>query len=131
MKKHCKTEKELGEAIKNKEDTIYIEGDLKNKVIRIKATGKVAWGVCAASLTVAILSYMATVPTAAVNPPAAGAHALVGTISVGVSSTVLGTAALAAVLIGAAAGGIGGLTSLRDRYKIAEKNDNYLVLKRK
>lgn len=38
--KTVKTAKELGLAIKNKEDYIYVEGDLKNKVIRIKATGK-------------------------------------------------------------------------------------------
>lgn len=41
--KTVKTSKELGEAIKSNEDYIYVEGDLKNKVIRIKATGKIAW----------------------------------------------------------------------------------------
>lgn len=131
MEMHCKTERELGEALKSGEDTIYVEGRLGKAVIVIKATGKIAWAVCAISLTVAILSYMATVPTVAINPPAAGAKALLGTISVGASATVLGNATVAAVLIGVAAGGIGGLTTLRDRYKIAEKNDNYLVLKRK
>lgn len=35
-------EKELGKALHDEEDSIEIEGDLSNKVIRIKATGKVA-----------------------------------------------------------------------------------------
>lgn len=46
MSVKCKTAEELGKAIKNNEDTIEIEGNLKNEVFRIKATGKVAWGVC-------------------------------------------------------------------------------------
>lgn len=36
-------EKDLGEAVNNEQDTIEIEGDLGKKVLRIKATGKVAW----------------------------------------------------------------------------------------
>lgn len=35
-------EKELGSALKSGEDTIEVEGDLKDKVLRIKATGRVA-----------------------------------------------------------------------------------------
>ncbi|WP_332405986.1 hypothetical protein, partial [Vibrio metschnikovii] len=38
-------EADLGEALKREQDTIEIEGDLKNKVLKIKATGKVAWAV--------------------------------------------------------------------------------------
>ena len=34
--------KGLGKALKDNEGEIIIEGDLKNKVLRIKATGKVA-----------------------------------------------------------------------------------------
>ena len=44
-----KTSKQLGQAIKEEKETIEIEGDLAAKVIRIKATGKVAWGVAAAA----------------------------------------------------------------------------------
>lgn len=131
MEKHCNTEKELAEAIKNNEDTIYIEGNLKDKVIRIKATGKVAWGVCAASLAAAIIFYSVTAPTMAVNPAAAGVEAFTGTVAVGAATTVLGTSAISAVVIGVAAGGIGALTTLRDGYKIIEKSDKYVKLKRK
>lgn len=131
MEKYCKTEKELAEAIKNNEDTIYIEGNLKDKVVRIKATGKVAWGVCAASLAAAIIFYSVTAPTMAVNPPFAGVEAFTGTVAVGAATTVLGTSAISAVVIGVAAGGIGALTTLRDGYKIIEKSDKYVKLKRK
>ncbi|MGN0167853.1 MAG: hypothetical protein ACI4AB_07415 [Acetatifactor sp.] len=131
MEKYCKSEKELAEAIKSNEDTIYIEGNLKDKVIRIKATGKVAWGVCATGLSAAILLYVATKPTMLVNPPAAGAEAVAGTVVVGATTAVLGNAAVSAVLIGVAAGGIGALTTLRDKYKIIEKSDKYIKLKRK
>lgn len=131
MEKHCNTEKELAEAIKNNEDTIYIEGNLKDKVIRIKATGKVAWGVCAASLAAAIIFYSVTAPAMAVNPPVAGVGAFTGTVAVGAATTVLGTSAISAVVIGVAAGGIGALTTLRDGYKIIEKSDKYVKLKRK
>lgn len=41
MSVNCKTSEELGKAIKNQEEFIEIEGDLRNKVIRIKAAGKV------------------------------------------------------------------------------------------
>ena len=54
MSRVCRTAKEFAEAVKNNEEYITIEGDLKNGVLRIKATGKVAWGVCVASLAVAI-----------------------------------------------------------------------------
>lgn len=130
MEKYCKTEKELAEAIKNNEDTICIEGDLKDKVIRIKATGKVAWGVCAVSLAAAIILYSVTVPTMPVKPEIAGAEAITGTVAVGAAATVLGTAAVPAVMIGVAAGGIGALNTLRDGYKIMEKSDKYVKLKR-
>lgn len=37
-------EKELGKALKEEQDEIIIESDLVNKVFKIKATGKAAWG---------------------------------------------------------------------------------------
>lgn len=37
------TEKKLAETLTNNLDTIEIEGDLQRKIIKIKATGAVAW----------------------------------------------------------------------------------------
>ena len=48
-----------------------------------------------------------------------------------VAATALGSAVVPAVLIGVAAGGIGALTTLRKKYKIIEKGEKYLKLKRK
>lgn len=43
--KTVRNEKELASSLKNGDDTIIIEGDLCNKVIRIKATGTAAAGI--------------------------------------------------------------------------------------
>lgn len=37
-----RTEKELAESLKQNDDTIIVEGDICEKVIRIKATGRIA-----------------------------------------------------------------------------------------
>ena len=49
-----RTAKELGQALKSNEHYIYVEGDLKNKIIRIKAVGKIAWILAIGSLATAI-----------------------------------------------------------------------------
>lgn len=129
---NCETPKELAEAIKNKEDTIYIEGDLKNKVIRIKATGKAAWGVCAVALGAAIVYYIATPTATVVTTPVGGTFSFVsGVTATSVAAATLGTAVVPAIVIGVAAGGIGALNTLRDQYKIVEKDDKYIKLQRK
>lgn len=129
---NCETPKELAEAIKNKEDTIYIEGDLKNKVIRIKATGKAAWGVCAVALGAAIVCYIATPTATVVTTPVGGTFSFVsGVTATSVAAATLGTAVVPAIVIGVAAGGIGALNTLRDQYKIVEKDDKYIKLQRK
>ncbi len=135
MSVKCKTAEELGKAIKNNEDTIEIEGNLKNEVFRIKATGKVAWGVCAASLAFAITAYVLTLEATAATAPVGGAGGAVfafgGTAALGSAATMLGSAAIPALIVGISAGGIGALNTLRDKYKIVEKNKKYIKLKRK
>jgi hypothetical protein len=54
-------------------------------------------------------------------------EAVAGTAAV----SVLGTVAVPAIMIGVAAGGVGVLSKLRDKYDIVEKTDSYMVLKRK
>lgn len=141
MSVSCKTAKEIGEAIKREEDSIEICGDLATKTLRIKATGKVAWGVlCVGSLGTAITACIAApviIPaiTTTTTPVGGGAAALscfgVAATATTVASATLGSATVAAITIGVAAGGIGALNSLRDKYKIVEKGDKYLRLKRK
>lgn len=115
------TEKDLGEALKNEQDTIEIEGDLKKKVLRIKATGKVAWLVAIGAIGVAV--------AIAVSTGGAGAPAS-GVIGLGAVSILGLSAATSAVAIAFAAGGIGALNTLR-KYKIVSDVGDKLVLSRK
>lgn len=126
----CKKPNELSNAIKNQEDEIIIEGDLAKKVWRIKITGKVAWGFCAASLAAAI-TFFITTPASLAAPPAAVMHFISGNVATAAAATTLGTAVVPAVVIGVCAGGIGVLNTLRDKYKIVEKDDKHIKLKRK
>ena len=132
MSVSCKTSKEFAKAVKDKEETIIIEGDLKNHVLRIKATGKVAWGVCFSALAIAIVALLSS-PGAAVVTGGPGGAALVagGFAAVGGVAAILGPATATAIAIGMAAGGAGVLNTLRDKYKIVEKNDKYVKLQKK
>lgn len=130
MNKTCKTSKELGEALNNNEAYIEIEGDLANKVMRIKATGKAVWGVCAVALGAAITLGIVAVATTPVPPLGGASLGFAGVAAVPVV-TVLGPAAATAVAIGVAAGGIGALNTLRDKYKIIKKEERHIILQRK
>lgn len=139
--KTVKTAKELGLAIKSNEKYIYVEGDLKNKVIRIKTTGKIAWALAAGSLAAAITCYLAIPATTTVSTTVAGpAGTIVGSAipftGSAVASTVVASAlgikaTAVAIGIGVACGGVGGVISLRDKYKIESKSDKGIILKRK
>ncbi len=113
-------EKELGEALKKKQDTIEIEGDLARKVIRIKATGKVAWVIALGGIGLALAVFMSTGGTGAPVSAAMGLTA-VSTLGIG--------AATSAVAIAAAAGGVAALNTLRS-YRIVEHKGDKLVLSR-
>ncbi|MFM5536975.1 hypothetical protein ACET8U_06965 [Aeromonas veronii] len=115
------TEKDLGEALKQERDTIEIEGDLKKKVLRIKATGNVAWAVAIGAISVAVIVALGSGGTAA---PVSG---LVG---VGAVSVLGLSSATSAITIAIAAGGVGALNSLRN-YKIVSNSGDKLVLSRK
>lgn len=115
------TEEELGYALKNSADTIVIEGDLVKKVVRIRATGKTAWIIAAGAIGVAITM---TVVSGGTSAPASF---LIGSSAIG----ILGLpTAIAAVLIGLAAGGIAALNRLRG-YKEITRSEGRVVLKKK
>ena len=48
-------EKELGKALQDGIDSIEIEGNLKDKVLRIKASGKVAWVIALGAIVIAVI----------------------------------------------------------------------------
>lgn len=90
------TTKELGNAIRRNESRILVEGDLTKKVLRIHATGPVAWAVCVGALGIAIsATIMSMVPD-----PAEPLELATAGVSLGCASSVLGSAATTAVGIG-------------------------------
>jgi len=119
-----KTPKELGRALKKDQDEIIIEGDLKNKVIRIKATGKIAWAIAIAAIAIAVAALLAA-------PLTAGVSASASLITAPVAAGVLGgPATAAAISIAVAGGGVKVLDQLRN-YKIVEERDNKVILKKR
>lgn len=118
-----KTEEELAEAIQNNEETIEIEGDLKNKTLKIKATGKAAWIIAIGAVGVAVAGIMLAPASGGTSSIASGIVAPAAVGIWGVSAT------LSAISIAVAAGGVGVLNKLRE-YKIIENTDNKLVLKK-
>lgn len=133
MAEHCKNGKELNAAMKKQADEIYIEGDLKNMVFKVKAVGSAAWGACAGVLSVAIAFIIASIPTATAtgNPTVGAASFVSGTVIGAVAAPALGSSLIPIITLGVATGGIKTLTTLRDKYKIVEKTDTYIKLKRK
>lgn len=128
MARKVNTEKELGEALKAGEDEIEIEGDLANKTVRIRATGKIAWAIAFGAIGIAAFSAYATLGTGGVSTPVTGTTAaLSATAAVGILG---GSATAAAISIAIAAGGVGALTSLRN-YKEVSRTATTLVLRRR
>ena len=126
------TEKELAEAIKNEENEIVIEGDLSNKVIRIKATGAVAWGACVVGIGAVVALTIATVGSGGTATPIT--LPILGTTlltTAPIAVTTMGLpAAVSAVGIAVAGGGVGILNQLRD-YKMVRISKNKVILYRK
>ena len=118
------TAEELGRAVQSQSDTIEIEGNLATKVIRIRATGKVAWVVAFGAIGLAGASYFLT-PT-----PAAPATVAANLIAAPAAVSILGaSAAAAAASIAVGAGSVAALSKLR-KYKEVSRSGNVLILKR-
>ena len=119
-----KTEKELGEALKRGQNRIEIEGDLTRKVVRIKATGKVAWAIAFGAIAVAVIAALAVAPSG-------GASAAVSCAMAPVAVGVLGpSVASSAIAVAIAAGGVGALSSLR-KYSMEKREDGKVILSKK
>lgn len=129
------TEEELGQAIKDDAISIEINNPkLSDNVLKIKATGKVSWAVALGALGIAVGLVILKVKAsnAEVSTQTGSAISFTGAAAgTAVAAGILGKAAIAATSIAVAAGGVGALTSLRDKYKIVERTENKLVLKHK
>lgn len=128
MVKKVRTEAELGEALKNNEESIEIEGDLARKTFKIRATGNVAWAVCIGAIGIATYSVIATVGTGGTSAPVTATTA---GFTAATATTVLGGAVTySAIAIAVAAGGVGALNKLR-KYKQVSYENSRLILRRK
>jgi hypothetical protein len=126
--KKVKTEAELAEAIKNGDNTIEIEGDLANKTFKIKATGKVAWGIALAAVGIAVYAAITTIGSGGTTAPVTGTA---GLIAAPAAVSILGGATTySAIAIAVAAGGVGVLNKLRS-YKQISYKPGHLVLQKK
>ncbi len=125
-------EKELGNALKNGEESIEIVGDLANKTIKIRAVGKVAWAIAIGAIGIAAYSII----SAPITGPVSGgtAELMKGFTNLVTAPTAIailgGPATYTAILIAVAAGGIRSLSSLRN-YKEISRTSNSLILKRR
>lgn len=129
--KTVRTPEELGKAIKEKESYIYVEGDLRKRVIRIKAQGKLAWFVAFSSLATAVGLYFLTPVTTVTTAGTGGAISFTGSATAAATAaTILGIpATYVAITIAIAAGGIGAVSTLRNKYEIKAKDHEGIVLK--
>lgn len=120
-----RTEKELAVALNRSDDVIEIEGDLANKIVRIKATGRIPWAIALGAIAMALACGVAAVLSGPAAPLSVTGAAVSGTVSAG----GLGTATWTAVAIAASAGGVGALSRLR-KYKITKQDQNGIVLEK-
>lgn len=120
--------KDLGKAMKDDKDNIEIEFDFGKKVLKIVGTGKIVWGVVAASLAVTITAILVTGASGGTTAPATGTAAAFAATS---ASAILGpSVAYTAVGIAISGGGMIALTKLR-RYEIIDRKDRFILKKKR
>lgn len=114
-------EKELAKAIENNENIIEIEGDLSKKILKIKATGKVAWAIAFCAIAASVALVISSIGTGGISSVGivATAPTAVGILGVGATST--------AIAIAIAAGGVGVLKKLRN-YKLEKISEKHIRL---
>lgn len=135
--KKINTEAELGDALKNKAEYIELEGDLANKVFKIRATGRVAWAIAFGAIGVAFytalraFNHQDNMAKLAMSSADHGVKlGFVAAPAVAAVSVLGLSATYSAIMIAVAAGTVGALTSLRGYEQVSYEKDR-LVLVRK
>lgn len=119
--------KDLGKAMKDEKDNIEIEFDYGKKVVKIIGTGKIVWGIAAASLASAVAAIMITLGSGGTSAPATATYA---SFAGSTAALTLGpTVAYTALTIAVAGGGMSALNKLR-KYKVIKKRDRYILKKK-
>ena len=119
-------EKDLYEAVKNKEDYIEIEGDLKEKVLKIKARVKVAWVIAIGGVAAVVLLILTRSNPAAIKTNEKLFKNAIQYLGADIAPSVISIFAIA----GSVPAALLFFNSLRD-YKIIENTNEKVVLKRK
>lgn len=130
---YVRNEEELVNAINGKQSTIEFEVNFAKKIMKIKATGAVAWLLAASAISISVYASIMMIPATVAS---GGSAALVGAsataVSAGTAVAILGAAAATtAIRIGVKGKGMGVIKDLRDKYDILEQSDTKLILKRK
>lgn len=126
------TEKELADALKSNQSEITIEGDLKEKTIRIKGTGAVAWAVAVGAIGVAVIVALKTPIAITGGPQATIAMGAIATTSASAAVGILGlSTTIAAISISVAAKSTSVLKRLYNDYTIVSQGNNYVKLRKK
>ncbi len=121
-------EKELSEVIKKNKidriDTIDVTGDFCRKLIKIKATGNVAWAIAIGAIGVAVAAVVS-------SPMTGGLSAGVALVAAPAAVSVLGVGAtVSAISLSVAYGSTSVLKELRE-YKIIINSKTSITLIRK
>lgn len=120
----------LAAAVKRGESSIEVVGDLAKKIIKIKATGPVAWAIASATIVIAGTAAFATLK-AGKSPPVIAVGAVASFIPAAGAVSILGpSTALAAISLVIAAGGIGPLSAIRSQYEIADQSEGRVLLRK-
>ncbi len=132
-----KDQAELESAISKKVPEIEIEGDLANKVLKIKATGKIAWVISFVSVILSLSFFISTLSSLNLKREASLQYS---TASVEVSKSQKMyfkeepskiPLLVAALAIGLISGGIAIFLTYKNKYRIIETAKNKLTLKLK
>jgi hypothetical protein len=126
------TKDELKDAIKRGDSTIEIEGDLANRIVKIKATGGVAWAIAFGAIGIAVFVAISALPAAlATGGTSTIPESALGLMAGGAAAATLGfNTTAAAVALAVMSGGVGILTSIRSSYKIIESSDGHVLLQK-
>ncbi len=113
--------KDLGDAVRQREPYIKLEGELAAQVKKLVRLNAILWAFCLAALSVAVIAALQA-------PVTAGMSGIASLIAGTSASAVIGVdTAVTAVTIAVAGGGIGTLNMLR-QYHLEEKEDGEVIL---
>lgn len=127
--KEVHTAQELGKALNAGEEIIEIQGDLEKEVVKIKATGKVAFIVAAGAVAVAVIAALALVPAGAAGPEGVAIDGIFAVAAAGSAVAIWGIpVTIAAISIGVGAKNKNAIKTLYNDYKITEKKNNSIII---